>query len=271
MPIDLGDGDLSSIVRLEQIKTRQDSKRARLNGDEPQQAPDPATPSLGIWNAGQDDYIIPPREWLLGNVFCKKFLSSVLADGAVGKTALRIAQLLSLATKRSLTGDHVFRRCRALIVSFEDDRDELRRRVRAVMLKYGISPSDVDGWLFLAAPKGLKLAKMVDGSPQVGVLEKLLRDAIKTLRLDIVSLDPFIKTHSVGENDNNAIDFVCELLTTIGIDLNCAIDFPHHTNKGIATPGDAQSRARSKRGQGCRPPRLYLNAHDDRRGRGVRA
>ena len=127
---------------------------------------DPLT--LAAWNAGLDDYVIPPREWLLGNVFCKGFLSSLLADGGVGKTALRIAQIFSLATNRKLTDQHVFRRCRCLIISFEDSRDELRRRVYAAMLHYDITAADIDGWLFLAAPKGLKLAQMVDGSPQTG-------------------------------------------------------------------------------------------------------
>ena len=60
-----------------------------------QHSTDDATESdaLDIWDAGDDDYIIPPREWLLGNTFCKKFLSSLIADGGVGKTALRIAQI----------------------------------------------------------------------------------------------------------------------------------------------------------------------------------
>jgi RecA-family ATPase len=52
-------------------------------------------------------------------------MSSLLADGGVGKTALRYAQLLSLAIGRSLTGDYVFQRCRVLIVSLEDDSEEL--------------------------------------------------------------------------------------------------------------------------------------------------
>ena len=78
----------------------------------------------------------------------------------MGKTALRIAQLISMAIGRSLTGEYVFLRCRVLILSLEDDQDELRRRVYAVMLKYDITPADVKGWLFLAAPKGLKLAEM---------------------------------------------------------------------------------------------------------------
>lgn len=195
--------------------------------------------SLGIWNAGKDDYVIAPREWLLGNVFCKGFLSSLLADGGVGKTALRIAQILSLVTGREFTGQHVFRRCRCLIVSLEDSRDELRRRVYAAMLHYGIKPADIDGWLFLAAPKGLKLATIVEGSPQAAELEALLREAIAGFDLDFICLDPFVKTHGVNENDNNAIDFVCDLLATIAIELNVAIDSPHHTNKGLSIPGDA--------------------------------
>ncbi len=69
---------------------------------------------LGEWDAG-DEWDgdgefrpIPPRGWLLGNIFCRGFVSSLLGDGGAGKTALRYAQYLSLATGRSLTGEHVF-------------------------------------------------------------------------------------------------------------------------------------------------------------------
>ena len=67
----------------------------------------------------------------------------------------------------------------------------------------------------------------------------MIRNAITARKLDIVSLDPFIKSHGLDENSNGAIDYVCNLLVTIAVDLDCAIDFPHHTNKGIAAPGDA--------------------------------
>ena len=196
---------------------------------------------LSIWDAGEDDYVIPPRAWLLGNVFCRKFLSSILADGGTGKTALRVAQLISLAIGRSLTGEHVFVRCRVLIVSLEDDKDELRRRVYAVLKHHDILPVEVKGWLFLAAPKGLRLAEMVDGAPAAASLLTLLDDAIVTLGCDIVSLDPFVKSHGVEENNNNAIDYVCTLLTKLAIKHDCAIDAPHHTKKGISTAGDSDS------------------------------
>jgi hypothetical protein len=215
-------------------------------GDEPQpkQEPPSETPYskpdiLGIWDAGDDDYVIPPRAWLLGTIFCRRFLSSLIADGGVGKTALRIAQLMSLATRRSLTGEHVFLQCRVLIVSLEDDADELRRRVYAVMRRYGIKPADVRGWLFLAAPKGVRLAEMKDGAPAASTLQKLLTDAITDLKIDVVSLDPFIKSHGLEENSNGAIDYVCTLLTKMAIDHDISVDLPHHTKKGLGGPGDA--------------------------------
>ena len=80
---------------------------------------------------GGDTGAIPPRGWLLGNIFCRGYISSLMADGGVGKTALRIAQCLELARGKSLTGDHVFQRCRVLFITLEDDLNELRRRARA--------------------------------------------------------------------------------------------------------------------------------------------
>jgi AAA domain len=198
------------------------------------------TNALGIWDAGTDDYSnIPPRGWLLGNVFCRRFLSSLLADGGVGKTAVRMAQLLSLAIGRSLTGEHVHLRCRVLIVSLEDDRDELRRRLLALLRHYNIDPKIMEGWLYLSAPKGLRLAEAREGMTVVSSLEPMIRGAIDEFSIDIVSLDPFIKSHGLEENSNSAVDFVCTLLTKIAIDYDCAIDLPHHTRKGVSGAGDA--------------------------------
>jgi RecA-family ATPase len=87
-------------------------------------------------------------------------MSSLFGDGGVGKTALRYAQALSLAIGRALTGEHVFQRCRVLIISLEDDTKELRRRILAARLHHNISLAELDGWLFLAAP-GAKAGKLM--------------------------------------------------------------------------------------------------------------
>jgi hypothetical protein len=114
--------------------------------------------------------------------------------------------------------------------------------VRAAMMHHEITTADVKGWLFLATPKGLKLiAKSPAGGEQVGRLERLLRETIAKRRIDLVIVDPFVKTHGLDENDNSAIDRVCDVLAKIAIDLDCAVDSLHHVSKGQGAPaaGDA--------------------------------
>jgi hypothetical protein len=219
------------------------------HGDtEPAQVPKPFAP-LGEWDAGLDKTIPSPRGWLLGNVFCRKFASSLFADGAVGKTTVRLAQFLSLTTGRSLTGEHVFKRSRALIISLEDGADELRRRLLAAMLHHDIERKELVGWLYLAAPgleDGERLLE-VDGKGRLitGKLAERIEEAIVRLKIDIIGLDPLVKLHSVGENDNTAMDKVAAILTGLAIKYNIAVDVPHHNSKGPADPGNA------KRGRGA--------------------
>jgi AAA domain len=196
---------------------------------------------LNEWDAGDFTDLPPPREWLLGNQFCRRFLSGVLAPGATGKTALRMLQYLSVATGRPLTGQHVFKRSRVLLLSLEDDDTELRRRLAAARLHHGIAPADLQGWLFCATPKGIKLAHVRDGAKVCGPLEAMLRQTIKSRRIDLLGLDPFVKLHALEENDNGSMDFVCDLLVKLAIEFNIAVDVPHHTKKGLQTAGDADA------------------------------
>jgi AAA domain-containing protein len=193
------------------------------------------------WDAGEDGVLPPPREWLLSNQFCRKFLSGVLAPGATGKSAVRLVQFMALATGRPLSGQHVFQRSRVLLVSLEDDRDELRRRIAAARIHHDVDLADLKGWLYCWTPKGIKLAELKDGARQKGQLETLIRAKIASRKFDLVALDPFIKLHGLEENDNGAMDYVCDLLAKIAIDRNIAVDAPHHTKKGQQTAGDADA------------------------------
>jgi hypothetical protein len=199
-----------------------------------------------IVDAGEDTAPIAPRGWLLANVFCRGYISGLLAQGAAGKTALRVAQALALATGRELTGEHIFQRSRVLIVTLEDSIDELRRRVRAAMLHHAVAPEEVKGWLYLWAPAGMRVAEHREGSRAVvaGELERQLRVEIVAREIDLVMIDPLVKAHSCDENDNGAIDGVSIILAQIGADLNCGIDTSHHAPKASGSdPGDS-GRAR---------------------------
>jgi len=194
------------------------------------------------WDAGDDTELPPPRGWLLGNVFARQYLSSLFGDGAVGKTSLRYAQLLSLATGRSLTGEHVFQRCRVLIISLEDSRDELRRRIKALCLHYNIAPEQLKGWLILWAP-GANAGRLLEMDRHGGLIRGTLQEKIEALitkyNLDVVAIDPFVKSHAVEENTNTAIDKVAQILIDLSIKYDIAIDVPHHISKGQPEPGNA--------------------------------
>jgi AAA domain len=206
------------------------------------------TPELGLqeWDAGDDIEPPPPRGWLLGNAFCRNFMSSLLGDGGVGKTAVRYAQALSLASNRPLTGEHVFQRSRVLIVSLEDNSTELRRRILAARKHHGIELADIKGWLFLSAPgrsAGKIMASDKKGNAVLGKLAAHLEAVIVARKIDLVMLDPFVKSHSVEENHNSGIDEVCQVLTDLAAKYDIGVDAPHHTSKGVAEPGNA-SRGR---------------------------
>jgi AAA domain len=85
-----------------------------------------------------------------------------VAAGGVGKSSLRLLQYISLALGRPLCSQHVFRRCRVLLISLEDDDDELQRRIQAVLLHYDIPRSELKGWLFCKYVKRSKLAELED-------------------------------------------------------------------------------------------------------------
>ena len=69
----------------------------------------------------------------------------------------------------------------------------------------------------------------------------MLRETIKRRQIDLLGLDPFVKLHALEENDNGAMDFVCDLLVKLAIEFNIAVDVPHHTKKGLQTAGDADA------------------------------
>jgi hypothetical protein len=215
---------------------RQQSDRA-TEQDEQQPSSD-----LGARDAGDDAEPPPPRGWLFGNIFCRKFLSSLLGDGGVGKTALRYAQYLSLAANRSLTGEHLFQRARVLIISLEDDIEELQRRILAVRIHHQVDRDELKGWLFYTAPSAVAGKLMtVDrtGRAMRGRLAASIEAEIIKHGIDLVAIDPFVKSHSVPENENSVIDEVAQVLTDLAAKHNIAIDCPHHISKGPAEPGNA--------------------------------
>ena len=200
---------------------------------------------LDVLDVGDDDQPIPPREWLLGNAFCREFVSGVIAPGAGSKTTLRLAQALSLTSGRSLTGEHVFVRCNVLFICLEDGMKELRRRVKAGMIHHNVSRADVKGRLFLTTPTRIKLAQYgPKNSVVAGDLDRAIRNFVDEKKIDLVMIDPIKKAHAVEENSNDDMDAVITICAALAIEKCIAVDVSSHERKaGQPEAGDA-NRAR---------------------------
>ena len=160
-----------------------------------------------------------------------------------------------MATGRPILGDKVIGGpLRAVLISLEDGKNELQRRITASMKYHHIEPeeiideSGVSRLMILTAEKktSIKIATQSKGETKIvkSVVESIKKQ-IKKRRIDVVIIDPFVSCHAVNENDNSAIDRVTKTLASIASECKCAIGLVHHTRK---TGANGDSGADDSRG-----------------------
>ena len=79
--------------------------------------------------------------------------------------------------------------------------------------------------------------------PDLDAVREITRHIIAQ-KIGLVIIDPFIRSHGVPENDNNAIDEVAGLWRSIARATNASIEFAHHTKK----TGGAETTTEDARG-----------------------
>jgi hypothetical protein len=204
-------------------------------------------PSVGLVLHNMGEYHglrPPPRRWILEGTFCKNTLSGLIGSGGTGKTALRLLQLIAVALGRGdLVGRRILgrQRYRVLVLCLEDEFEEIWRRIAAACEYYEIRMDELLDCFWVTAPEQFKLAVLgADGwRMQAGAAAEVLRRTILEKGIDLVSIDPLLRAHEANENDNAQMDAVCGMLIRMAIDRGCAVDFLHHTAKGINEPGDS--------------------------------
>jgi AAA domain len=196
---------------------------------------------------------IPPRQWLgPGRHYCRKFLSVTVAAGGMGKSSLMLLDALSMAAGRDLlTGKKIEPRA-CWYWNGEDPREELERRVQAIALHYRLTKGDIEGRFFLDTGREQRIVIAHDGRRDGIIIHRplisSLVEGLKARAIDVLMLDPFVKTHGVPENDNSAIDQVAREIAGIADAANCAGDVAHHVRK---SNGSSELTADDARGAGA--------------------
>lgn len=217
--------------------------------------------------AAPEIFDIPPRPWVFGRWFLRGTVTTVIAPGGTGKSALMVAAALSLATGRQLLGKSVWGGTqRVLLWNLEDDRDELTRQIVACSLHHGVSDRDYEGRFFVndAAMPLCTATKGRDGlTIHQSVIDALIA-AIRAEGVDVLIVDPLVSSHRAEENDNGQIDVIAKLWAMIARETGCCIVLVHHSRKLGGQQVDAESaRGASALGNAARSV-LVLNRMDPR-------
>jgi hypothetical protein len=100
--------------RLAEIPRAVDSAQQKFGG----KTENNASPHVPCWTVPpmtwRDPAIIPRRQFLYGHYYARGFISATIADGGLGKSILKTAEFLSLATGKPLLGITPTERVRVL-------------------------------------------------------------------------------------------------------------------------------------------------------------
>jgi hypothetical protein len=185
-----------------------------------------------------DWHTIPPRKWIYDKFLIRGYVSLTVATGGVGKSMLSIVEAISVATGRALLEKPVYERANAWVFNLEDSQEELNRRRMAAYKRHGITRDEIAGSLFVNS--GLDSPLVIAMQPRDGlqicapVVEDLI-EQIKANEIGLLTIDPFVSSHQVNENDNGAIDAVAKKWAYIANQTGCAIHLIHHSRKTVGT------------------------------------
>jgi RecA-family ATPase len=178
--------------------------------------------------------LLPRRRWILGRSLLRGHVSLLVAPAGVGKSTHGIARAVAVATGRDLTGESVHEEVKAWIYNIEDDLDELKRRLGAVLQHWSVPFSEVSGRIALnaGADRPLLFAKV---GRHDQVIRQLDVDAciaqIREHDIGLFVVDPFVEAHAVNENSNEQIKTVVSMFRDVARAGNCSVLLVHHTAK----------------------------------------
>lgn len=180
---------------------------------------------------------VPQRDWLIEGRLISGFVTVTVAAGGVGKSMYTMLEALCVATGKELTGKNVMKKGAVLIYNTEDPVEEIQRRFIGLCSAYNTPKNTLDNMYYMSGVESpLKLVVMQEGKPTITKDRERLKRIIEKYDIKMIVVDPFLRSHSVDENSNNAIDMVAQQFSTLALETGVAVSVVHHSRK-IGTGG----------------------------------
>lgn len=191
----------------------------------------------------RDPATLPRRQFLYGYELRRKQASAVIAPGAAGKTTLKIGRAICMALGRDLLGHRVWNGPhRVWLWNLEDELEEVEKTIHAFLKLWNIDAQDLGDRLYIdgadsVGASGLKLATedTFGGFKIQRPVSEALIEELKRLKIDYLDIDPFVSSHAVDENSNQAIDAVAKEWLRIAQEADCAVCLAHHLRKSTGS------------------------------------
>lgn len=227
---------MDAIIDDEPLKVRpaEAPEKDQQEQDDDNQTPKPIKASPFLLG---DPSAIPPRQWLFGNHYIRKYLTSTVGAGGGGKSAHAVSEVLAMVTGRPLFAPDgpLGKKLRVWYINVEDPRDEIERRFAAAAMHFGITNEQIGGRLFTDSGRDHEFVIMRQVGKDFKVCAPLVNAMVAEIKanaIDVVILDPFVSTHEVPENDNSAIQRVAKAWLLVAERGDCCVEVIHHIVKG---------------------------------------
>lgn len=169
---------------------------------------------------------VPPRKWHVEDLIPGNTVTILGGDGGTGKSLLALQLAVATATGTNWIGREIDQPGRALVLSAEDDYEELQRRVAAICDAEGLHRSSLGKMLVRSTAGEETLLALLDGKSNTlkatGIYETICA-SMKREKPALLVLDTLADLHAGNENDRAHARQFIGLLRHLAIEYQCAV------------------------------------------------
>lgn len=194
---------------------------------------------------------IPKTRWLLRGLLLARAITILSGKGGSGKSLMAWAISIIVATGIQWgPWDAPATRRRVLILSAEDDFDEIRRRMEVLCNFMGVSRADLSDWVRVYRHPKIKLVVRGRDDGAATTVTDLFAEVkarVQEHDVGLITVDPYIKASGgLAEDDNDDMEEFQGMVKQLMAEADCAALMVDHQRKGDGNARDATRGASSK-------------------------